>query len=150
MAEYTQRNVSFDSDWVPAILGLARRMEPLLGREFVAGAWRGEYFMRSLLWRVVFKDTSPEDPSPAATADAAQQSSTFGNRYPSWTWASSPGSAVDYELIQNHAGSITRPTSLVFMNLVLEGKAQTSAAGTLLEGPMGKVDRSGKSKSHFD
>lgn len=36
------------------------------------------------------------------------------------------------------------------MNLVLEGKAQTSVAGTLLEGPIGKVDRSGKSKSHFD
>ncbi|KAH7348015.1 heterokaryon incompatibility protein-domain-containing protein, partial [Pyrenochaeta sp. MPI-SDFR-AT-0127] len=71
VAEYSKRKLSYASDRIPAILGLAKMMAPALGSgEPIAGIWRGgEFSVRSLAW--------------------AAQTLGFANPcYPSWSWAS--------------------------------------------------------------
>ncbi|KAM0278242.1 hypothetical protein ACHAQH_005254 [Verticillium albo-atrum] len=128
VAEYTTRTLTNKSDRIPAILGLANRMGPMFQCEFVDGTWRGKYFLRSLLWRVKNPSTSTS-PLPSNAL------------YPSWTWASRHGTAIDYHLVQvSSEHAISWPTSLIPMDVTLKGQTENSATGSItLLGPFGKM-----------
>jgi hypothetical protein len=128
VAEYTARTLTVDSDRIPAILGLANMMGPGFKCDFLAGAWKGDYFLRSLLWRALVPLAAPSHQPPST-------------RYPSWTWASRPGSAVDYSFAEKITGrGIAWPASLVSMDVAVGRKSQSSATGSVtLRGPLGKM-----------
>ena len=70
--DYTRRNLTRQSDILPALAGLASIFQAYLGDRYLAGLWEGD-LPRGLLWRV-------EEPSRAKVAQPSQ--------YPSWSWAS--------------------------------------------------------------
>ncbi|KAJ4139736.1 hypothetical protein NW768_001079 [Fusarium equiseti] len=111
VAEYTTRNLTKESDRIPAILGLANVMGPMFECEFFMGIWKGKHFLRSLLWQV------------------NQGTSTCANSYPSWTWASK-SCAIDYSMANQDGGRVSSwPTSLVRID---EG-------AITLKGPVGEL-----------
>ncbi|CAH0047339.1 unnamed protein product [Clonostachys solani] len=126
VADYSKRSLSVSSDRIPAILGLAKSVAPSIKCEFVAGVWKGEHFLRSLLWRV-----DKPSSSPITTA-----------HYPSWTWASVDGTTIEYDLLKDTAGhEVTWPASLISLDVSLKGKAQSGATGSVtIRGPLGKMN----------
>jgi hypothetical protein len=67
--------LTYETDRLPAIAGLARLVQKRLKCEYLAGLWRFQ-FVSQLLWRRIGR---------------ADCHSTY--RAPSWSWASSPGKA---------------------------------------------------------
>ncbi|RGP78690.1 heterokaryon incompatibility [Fusarium longipes] len=125
VAEYTERDLTKDSDRIPAILGLANVMGPMFQCEFFMGIWKGKYFLRSLLWRI----------KTAATCIASLESS---NSYPSWTWASKAGCAIDYSMANKSGGRASSwPTSVVEID---ESHVWNGITGAItLKGLMGRL-----------
>ncbi|KAH7186058.1 heterokaryon incompatibility protein-domain-containing protein [Fusarium flagelliforme] len=114
VAEYTTRNLTKESDRIPAILGLANVMGPMFECKFFMGIWKGKHFLRSLLWQV------------------NRGTSTCANSYPTWTWASKSGCAIDYSMANLDGGRAgSWPTSLVAID-------ETQGSITL-KGPVGKL-----------
>lgn len=114
VAEYTTRNLTKESDRIPAILGLANVMGPMFECEFSMGIWKGKHFPRSLLWQV------------------HRGSCTAKNSYPSWTWASRSGCAIDYDFANLDGGRAgSWPASLVAID-------ETHGSITL-KSPVGKL-----------
>ncbi|KAL8350113.1 hypothetical protein RB601_001391 [Gaeumannomyces tritici] len=130
VAEYTKRDLTKESDRIAAVLGLADMMGPIFRCDFVAGVWKGDYFLRSLAWRVV--------KAPASTT-----ATTASSCYPSWTWAAMPKRAVDYALVRDHTERRLEPLArLVSMaDVSVSGKAQGRATGSVvIRGPLQKVN----------
>lgn len=69
--EYTQREITYEKDRLPALAGLAFRYRQATGHTYLAGLWLEE-MPRSLLWER--GDDEPPNPSEIIT--------------PSWSWAS--------------------------------------------------------------
>jgi len=67
-------DLTYESDRLPAIGGLARRMKPLLDCRYLAGLWESE-LLSQLLWRWFGRTKIPKDEYLA----------------PSWSWAAIPG-----------------------------------------------------------
>lgn len=67
---YSQRNLTFGSDKLPAFSGIAQRLQPALGGTYLAGLWSTD-ICRSLSWRAEY-----------VTAKHA-----WAYRSPSWSWA---------------------------------------------------------------
>ncbi|OBS22819.1 hypothetical protein FPOA_09144 [Fusarium poae] len=124
VAEYTTRNLTNESDRIPAILGLANVMGPMFECDFVMGIWKGKHFLRSLLWRV----------QTTSTCNSLQS----GNSYPSWTWASKSGCAIDYSMANQGGGRASSwPTSLVAID---DTHLCNGIKGSItLKGPLGKL-----------
>lgn len=128
VAAYTKRTLSYASDRVPAILGLARAMAPALrSGDPVAGIWSGgEFGVRSLAW-------------------AAQ---TFGGVanpcYPSWSWASTTAETGyflvgDYHVIRGR--SQTWLVELIDVEIAKTSVSQNYVAGVVrLKGMLGCFD----------
>ncbi|KAL8911007.1 MAG: hypothetical protein Q9171_003743 [Xanthocarpia ochracea] len=81
MTKYTQRKLTYESDKLAALAGIASFFEICIGDRYLAGLFEGD-ILRSLLWRVM-------DPTQAAAINPALA--------PSWSWASVTG-AVDLEV----------------------------------------------------
>jgi hypothetical protein len=77
---YTECNLSYTSDKLVAIAGMAQMISRVTQCQYLAGLWRKD-LEHHLLWKV-------ESPSPAAVRD--------GTRGPSWSWAS-VDSGVEWE-----------------------------------------------------
>ncbi|RGP62657.1 het-domain-containing protein [Fusarium sporotrichioides] len=124
VAEYTTRSLTKESDRIPAILGLANVMGPMFECDFLMGIWKGKHFLRSLLWQV----------QTASTCTALQSS----NSYPSWTWASKSGCAINYSMARQGGGRASSwPTSLVAID---ETHVWNGITGSItLKGPLGKL-----------
>ncbi|KAL6866438.1 hypothetical protein ACO1O0_002549 [Amphichorda felina] len=75
VVDYSQRNLSFDSDKFPAYSGLAQCLQPYIGGDYVAGIWTSD-LKRGLLWY------------PEMSYCRHVQS----YRAPSWSWAVTNGS----------------------------------------------------------
>ncbi|KAH7092099.1 heterokaryon incompatibility protein-domain-containing protein [Paraphoma chrysanthemicola] len=67
--EYTTRNLTYQSDKLPALSGIAKKFQDLTGYEYLAGIWKIN-ILSGILWRV----TQPSDELTCAAL-------------PSWTWA---------------------------------------------------------------
>jgi hypothetical protein len=79
VAEYSTRELTYSTDTIAAIQGLATRMEPLLQDSFLCGIWTGHNSLRSLCWESL-------------------QPGVRRSGYPSWSWASTT-SSVAYTLL---------------------------------------------------
>ncbi|KAF4597900.1 hypothetical protein AB1N83_011759 [Pleurotus pulmonarius] len=76
---YTLRSISFESDKLPAVGGVAEQFAKVTGHAYLAGLWR-ESLLFDLLWSVEDDD--------GTTADK-RRPQTY--RAPSWSWASVNG-----------------------------------------------------------
>ena len=77
---YTRCKLSYGSDKLVAVAGLAEMIGKVMRSEYFAGLWRTD-LEHQLLWKVI-------DRLPAAADD--------GTRGPSWSWASVDG-AVEWD-----------------------------------------------------
>lgn len=73
--EYSLRQLSFESDRLDAISGLAERLSRITGDEYIGGMWRSS-LLECLQWRPNTQDRGKE---------AVRQTR---HRAPSWSWAS--------------------------------------------------------------
>ncbi|KAI0633201.1 heterokaryon incompatibility protein-domain-containing protein [Trametes polyzona] len=80
LEEYTPRTVSFPSDKLVALAGIAEDFQRILGSGYLAGLWHHPQLTRDLLWtRAVF-------PSRCNRSDFQRP---LDYRAPSWSWAAS-------------------------------------------------------------
>lgn len=79
VAQYTRLSLTFNSDTLPALAGLAKQLQPCFGGEYYAGAWE-HMFAMDLLWR---------------TRNPKNHSKSKEWNTPSWSWAST-SAVVDY------------------------------------------------------
>ncbi|KAF4961431.1 hypothetical protein FGADI_285 [Fusarium gaditjirri] len=128
---YSRRQLSFETDKLPAIAGMARWLQQQTGETYLAGLWK-EHISQDLLWRKypyeemrpVWADQSrthlygPEKPLPPFKKPKAY-------RAPSWSWASLDGS-VKFEALSISVCSY-------FCDLFLEYHGQ-SQFGKILSG----------------
>jgi len=88
LQSYTSRHITYPSDILPGISGLAREVHNLTGARYLAGIWDGhpDTFIRSLLWRV----------SDGWIAGHKKPANAADNGSPTWSWAS-----IQAEIAQN-------------------------------------------------
>ena len=94
--EYTSRNMSFQSDKLPALSGVVSALQKLTGDICLAGMWRS-WFLQGLLWRLQQPDWDmyvffPKTPQRAIPW-----------RSPTWSFVSVEG-VVIYTLLENDPG----------------------------------------------
>lgn len=77
---FTERNLTFDTDRLPALAGVATAMQPYTADDYICGLWRQE-FRTGLLWEVSHRQSPPTRRHQQYYA-------------PSWSWASVIGSTV--------------------------------------------------------
>ncbi|KAI0328349.1 HET-domain-containing protein [Cubamyces sp. BRFM 1775] len=77
ITDYGARGVSYAADKLTACAGLAELIAPALGADYLAGLWRDELLLHSLLW---WRHDS------LVRAPKARRASPY--RAPSWSWAS--------------------------------------------------------------
>lgn len=82
VTNFSRRAITFNSDRLPAISGLASLIESKIGATYLAGIWKED--VRSLVW---FRDTSR---SKYETGEVTNSSATE-TPFPSWSWASASG-----------------------------------------------------------
>ncbi|KAM0426544.1 hypothetical protein ACHAPT_008236 [Fusarium lateritium] len=76
VSSYSRRKLTFSTDKLPAFSGLAQRLQPLIGYDYLAGLWTGD-IRQGLLWGAYDTGESLEYVKPY--------------RAPSWSWASRNG-----------------------------------------------------------
>lgn len=76
VSSYSRRKLTFSTDKLPAFSGLAQRLQPLTGYDYLAGLWAGD-IRQGLLWGAYETGKSLEHVKPY--------------RAPSWSWASRNG-----------------------------------------------------------
>jgi hypothetical protein len=94
--EYTSRNMSFQSDKLPALSGVISALEELTGDICVAGIWKN-WFLHGLLWRL----QQPEWDMYVLFPKPPQRAMPW--RAPTWSFASVEG-VVIYTLLENDPG----------------------------------------------
>lgn len=93
VAEYSNRTLSFPSDKFPALSGLARRLQPALQTEYLAGLWLSDIH-RGLLW-------FPE---------VGFAPHVVPSRAPSWSWAATDERVLFEFVDPRDAGWTERPS----------------------------------------
>ena len=83
VTNYSSRAITYSSDKLPAISGLASLIQSKIGATYLHGIWKED--VRSLLW---FRDYSRPDTVAQQSANPALPRS---EPPPSWSWASAPG-----------------------------------------------------------
>lgn len=83
---YSARQLTYDTDALPAISGIIQEIQKITGDTYYAGLWK-QHFLDGLLWRPEFRLGSPE------RVEGHPQ--TLRRRHewiaPSWSWASVQG-----------------------------------------------------------
>jgi hypothetical protein len=121
---YSVRDLTVESDKLPAIAGLASVFAQATGDEYLAGLWHGQ-LLRELLW---------------STKPSLQVLRPKERRAPSWSWAS-----IDNDITYKHLPPATaRPVATVVSCSVTpvnsSDKFGCNASGELvIEGPLIKV-----------
>ena len=80
--DYTRRQITYDSDRIPAFAGIAEEYQSLICKPYVAGIW-DIWIERQLLWR---------------TKNPSITSRFVPNSAPSWSWLSIKGDMVGPDL----------------------------------------------------
>lgn len=114
VALYTRRSLSRHTDRIPAILGLAMRMQSALHCRFATGVWTGAYALRSLCWQVT------------------GQPGRLVEHYPSWSWASTTA-AVEYKLLGSQA---FRASAVEWLANVVAIETDQSLSQSRVSGPV--------------
>jgi hypothetical protein len=82
--EYTSRNLSFESDRLPALSGITNVLQKITGDICYAGLWR-KWFMRGLAWRL----QQPEWDKYVAVPKTPRRNTNWTG--PSWSFAAVEG-----------------------------------------------------------
>lgn len=121
--EFTTRVLTYQSDRLVAISGLATKYQAMLGGDqYLAGFWRAD-IIRGLLWHV----------SGQKIFDELTLRGVLGDRYdsPSWSWAGLPGT---YTIKNDHAACLDcRPLSVV-LDIEFEYKHASHKFGDVQNG----------------
>jgi hypothetical protein len=94
--EYTSRDMSFQSDKLPALSGVISALQKLICDTCLAGIWKS-WFLQGLLWRL----QDPDWDTYVFFPKKAQRAESW--RAPSWSFASVEG-VVLYTLLENDLG----------------------------------------------
>lgn len=104
---YSRRKLTFDSDKLPAMSGLANMISQKTYDQYLAGVWRNHIF-EDLLWRVypheeVMRHLAYEESLADISYGKKLSEISFPLTYraPSWSWASVDGS-VKFEKVLGH------------------------------------------------
>ncbi|KXX78853.1 Heterokaryon incompatibility protein 6, OR allele [Madurella mycetomatis] len=130
LQDYTRRKLTFASDKLPAIAGVARQLARLTGMEYRAGLWAGN-MLQDMMWY-------------AQTREWLVRASPW--RAPSWSWAS-----VDTPVLCNAVTADATPLARVLKCMVVpvEGKSgfeMVQAGMVEIRGPFAELDREGTIK----
>jgi hypothetical protein len=129
---YSQRDLTYPSDVIPAIRGIARTIEDRFGHQFVAGLWMGD-LKRGLLWkpevytgtRDCQQTTFGSEESPVLTVVEAYHGfptprgleetnsakrSTRTVACPSWSWISQFRAGRKMRIVYNPTASTIEPS----------------------------------------
>lgn len=82
VAQYSKRNLTYSTDRLPALAGIASRFHPLLRSEYLAGIWLSD-FPHCLAWYTC-------KPLPVLPESKYKSWPSSSNGVPSWSWASVP------------------------------------------------------------
>jgi len=83
VTEFTARSITYDSDRLPAIAGVAKICSNILGPGYAAGQWTNSAL--GLLWY------------PYDSTNCHRPKSIPGRNVPTWSWASVEGSAILFD-----------------------------------------------------
>lgn len=98
---YTRCSLTYRSDKLIAISGMARVMAKLINEPYYGGIWGGKYLILSLLWNRM--STSVTLPSQQYLGALHHKFYPYINTFtnttlaPSWSWASLDGHIITYE-----------------------------------------------------
>ena len=99
VAEYSRRDLSVQTDRLPALSGLASEMNKILDDVYIAGLWRRD-IQRGMLWSCQFRSHRTHRP-PTSVAPSWSWASVIGNYYgiifnkPSPTQVSTEAYSID-------------------------------------------------------
>lgn len=155
VVEYMQRDLTFPSDRLPALAGLANAFaaDPRLGT-YLAGMWTS-HFPKSLLW--TFHQISWKSLNGFGGAFDKQTPTKFTEKvsYPTWSWASRPSSGkYEYSRIAFDGASAFLTANVLSWTtagkqdtpytLTIEGRlAQATLAQTSSSSPLPKINTHG-------
>ena len=115
---YSSRNLTNPSDRLPAFLAFSKRMEKIIGNEFLGGVWNGDRLLESLCW--------------------SMKTPCFGEvKMPSWTWATLNGE-ISFKYLQKKTRPIQK-TAVVSVNIETN-QSQSQVSGNItLKGTLHKM-----------
>src|SRR3569833_2098066 len=129
--DYTSRELTFASDKLVAVSGVAGLVQDRTGEEYLAGLWR-KSLPRGLLWQAphLLSGTTPDE-AQARTVRAKLSE----YRAPSWSWASLDGRVCFHDAVPDTAGPrVTIENNSVTFSLL---EARTTPTGL---NPLGQVE----------
>jgi len=86
--EYVSLKLSYESDRLPTLSGLASRLAEQFGATYLAGLWK-EDLPRQLLW----------DADADIRPQYASETRALGHCAPTWSWASLTAPHIAYETV---------------------------------------------------
>ena len=91
VGDYTSRSLTYDSDKLPAISSIAKRVHQVTGAEYLAGLWLdgSANLVDNLLWTFL----------PSWARSSRDKPARVFNGSPSWSWSSTMG-GVEFPTIQ--------------------------------------------------
>jgi len=106
--QYSRRDLTYETDKLPALAGLAREVASKTGDVYLAGMWRNT-ILEGLLWRTYLREelelVHDESLSPRLAVIFGRKLSDFRYpstyRAPSWSWASVDAS-IHFETIKSN------------------------------------------------
>jgi hypothetical protein len=91
LEDYTHRQLSFQSDTIPALYGMIEKLQPSISATFIGGFWDSDLW--GLMWfRREFKDFRPNYLKQDGTLKNATSKEPQLFKAPSWRWCSTDGS----------------------------------------------------------
>jgi hypothetical protein len=113
VGEYTSRDMTYQSDKLPALSGVISALQKLTGDTCYAGIWRS-WFLTGLMWRIQV----PELDTYVFAPKKAQRIGFW--RAPSWSWAALEG-VILYDILQRYVDSGDVIARLEDCNVVPKG-----------------------------
>ena len=108
--EYTSRDLTVDTDVLPALSGLAAAFQVLLADQYCAGLWKND-MIRSLIW-------GRGKPRQSLPSGLNQQAEPADSRIPSWSWASVRGRMVSFHrLVEEDGWTITEQAKVLEVSI---------------------------------
>lgn len=146
---YSARNLGYFNDLLPAISGLAKRVQDQTGSRYFAGIWE-EKLVPSLLWEVTrgfdrFAEPLPKVPNPIDPTTQVPKKCMA----PSWSWASiegwvrtsdkSMGNSSKPAGYRGSGGSVAFDRSFAAMTPDVSNVSVEDAIPLMRDNPLGEV-----------
>jgi hypothetical protein len=101
--QYTRRNLTYNSDMLPGLSGLANKIQSLTHDEYLAGIWKHD-LARDLLWRtpnqLVLKSSRDRKSYYDKRLETPLAKRSAGYRAPSWSWAAIDQGCVNWDHVR--------------------------------------------------